>query len=46
VGRNKQGIIPLLPYLAKIDQARNVQDLQKITNRNGNPIGGITLMLA
>jgi endothelin-converting enzyme/putative endopeptidase len=40
VGRNKQGIIPLLPYLAKIDQVRNVQDLQKLLIEM-EPIGGI-----
>lgn len=29
VARNKAGIAPLKPYLAKIDKVKNVQDLQK-----------------
>ncbi|MEC4048088.1 M13 family metallopeptidase [Flavobacterium sp. SUN046] len=30
VARNKQGIAPLKPYLAKIDAVKNIQDLQKL----------------
>lgn len=30
VARNKAGIAPLKPYLAKIDKVKNVQDLQKL----------------
>jgi len=30
VARNKQGIAPLKPYLAKINAVKNVQDLQKL----------------
>ncbi|MEZ7499257.1 M13 family metallopeptidase [Flavobacterium sp. Arc3] len=40
VARDKQDIIPLLPYLAKIDNVRNIQDLQKLLIEM-EPIGGI-----
>jgi putative endopeptidase len=30
VSRDKQGITPLKPYLAKIDKVKNIQDLQKL----------------
>ena len=30
VARNKQGIAPLKPYLAKIDKVKNIKDLQKL----------------
>lgn len=30
VARDKQGITPLKPYLAKIDKVKNIQDLQKL----------------
>ncbi|PJJ10033.1 endothelin-converting enzyme/putative endopeptidase [Flavobacterium sp. 1] len=40
VARNKQGINPLKPYLAKIDKVRNIDDLQKILIEM-EPIGGI-----
>ena len=40
VNRDKQDIIPLLPYLAKIDKIRNAQDLQKVLMEM-EPIGGL-----
>jgi len=40
VARNKQGISPLKPYLAKIDKIKNVDDLQKFMIEM-EPIGGI-----
>ncbi|MDG2430847.1 MAG: M13 family peptidase, partial [Flavobacterium sp.] len=40
VARNKQGITPLKPYLAKIDKVKNVEDLQKLLIEM-EPIGGI-----
>lgn len=40
VARNKQGINPLKPYLAKIDKIKNIEDLQKILIEM-EPIGGI-----
>ena len=40
VARNKQGINPLKPYLAKIDKVNNINDLQKILIEM-EPIGGI-----
>ncbi len=40
VARNKQGITPLKPYLAKIDKVKNIQDLQKLLIEM-EPIGGI-----
>ena len=40
VARNKQGIAPLKPYLAKIEKVKNVADLQKLLIEM-EPIGGI-----
>ena len=40
VGRNKQGITPLKPYLKKIDAIKNVADLEKFLIEM-EPIGGI-----
>jgi len=40
INRDKQDIIPLLPYLAKIDKIRNAQDLQKVLMEM-EPIGGL-----
>lgn len=40
VSRNKLGIAPLKPYLAKIDAVKNVKDLQKLMAEN-EPFGGI-----
>ncbi|UQD55671.1 M13 family metallopeptidase [Flavobacterium sp. K5-23] len=40
VARDKQGIIPLLPYLAKIDAVRSATDLQKLMIEM-EPVGGI-----
>jgi endothelin-converting enzyme/putative endopeptidase len=40
VTRDKQDIIPLLPYLAKIDKVRNTTDLQQLLVEM-EPIGGI-----
>lgn len=40
VARNKQGINPLKPYLAKIDKVKNIDDLQKILIEMES-IGGI-----
>lgn len=40
VGRNKQGITPLKPYLKKIDAIKNVADLEKFLIET-EPIGGI-----
>jgi putative endopeptidase len=40
VARNKQGILPIKPYLAKIDAVKNLQDLQKLMIEM-EPIGGI-----
>ena len=40
VARNKQGIAPLKPYLAKIDAVKNIADLQKLMIEM-EPIGGI-----
>ncbi|MEM8521145.1 M13 family metallopeptidase [Flavobacterium sp. PL12] len=40
VGRNKNGITPLKPYLAKIDAIKNAKDLQKVLIEM-EPIGGI-----
>ena len=36
VARNKQGITPIKPYLAKIDAVQNIKDLQKINDRRGS----------
>ncbi len=40
ISRNKEGIAPLKPYLAKIDAVKNSQDLQKLLIEM-EPIGGI-----
>ena len=40
VGRNKAGITPLKPYLAKINAVKNIADLQKLMMEM-EPIGGI-----
>jgi endothelin-converting enzyme/putative endopeptidase len=40
VARDKQGITPLKPYLAKIDAIKNTKDLQKVLVEM-EPIGGI-----
>jgi len=40
VSRDKQGITPLKPYLAKIDAVKNVSDLQKLLAEM-EPMGGI-----
>jgi putative endopeptidase len=40
VARDKQGIIPLLPYLAKIDAVRDATDLKKLMIEM-EPIGGV-----
>lgn len=40
VARDKQGLKPLLPYLAKIDKVKNSQDLQKLLIEM-EPVGGI-----
>ena len=40
VGRNKQGLSPLKPYLAKINAVKNIKDLQALIIEM-DPIGGI-----
>lgn len=40
VARNKQGIAPLKPYLAKIDKVKNVKDLQALLTEM-EPEGGL-----
>jgi len=40
VSRDKQGMAPLQPYLAKIDAVKNIQDLQKLLTEM-EPQGGI-----
>jgi putative endopeptidase len=40
VGRNKQGLSPLKPYLAKINAVKNVKDLEALLIEM-DPIGGI-----
>lgn len=40
VSRNKQGIAPLKPYIAKIDAVKNVKDLEKLIIEM-EPYGGI-----
>ncbi|WP_284650892.1 M13 family metallopeptidase [Flavobacterium terrisoli] len=40
VARNKQGIGPIKPYLAKIDAIKNISDLQKVLIEM-EPLGGI-----
>ena len=42
VARNKQGIAPLAPYLAKINAIKNIKDLQKLmmeTEADGGGVG-------
>ena len=42
VARNKQGIAPLAPYLAKINAVKNIKDLQKLmmeTEADGGGVG-------
>jgi len=42
VARNKQGIAPLKPYLAKINAIKNIKDLQKLlmeTEADGGGLG-------
>ena len=41
VARNKQGILPLKPYLAKIDAVKNIQDLQKLMMEEEAHGGGV-----
>jgi len=43
VGRDKKGLSPLKPYLAKINAVKNVKDLQKLLVEM-EPIGGIGFM--
>ena len=40
VSRNKQGIAPLKPYLAKINAVKNVKDLQALLTEM-EPVGGL-----
>jgi endothelin-converting enzyme/putative endopeptidase len=40
VARDKMGIKPLLPYLAKIDKIKSVRDLQQLLIEM-EPVGGI-----
>ena len=40
VARDKQDIIPLLPYLAQVDKVRNITDLQQLLAKM-EPTGGI-----
>ncbi len=40
VARNKRGVEPLKPYLAKIDKVRNVKDLQLLLTEM-EPLGGL-----
>jgi predicted metalloendopeptidase len=41
VARNKQGIAPLTPYLAKINAVKNVKDLQKLMMETEAQGGGV-----
>ena len=41
IARNKQGITPLKPYLAKIDAVKNIQDLQNLMIEYGKDGGGV-----
>ncbi len=41
VARNKQGIAPLKPYLAKINAVKNIQDLQKLMMQEEAIGGGV-----
>jgi len=40
ISKNKQGIAPMKPYLAKIDAVKNIQDLQKLLIEM-EPLGGL-----
>lgn len=40
VARNKQGIRPIMPYLAKINAVKNVKDLEKLLIEM-EPVGGL-----
>lgn len=40
IARNKQGIAPLKPYLAKVDAVKNIKDLQALMTQM-EPFGGI-----
>ncbi len=41
VARNKQGIAPLAPYLAKINAVKNIKDLQKLMMETEAEGGGV-----
>lgn len=41
VARNKQGITPIKPYLAKIDAVQNIKDLQKLMIEEEAKGGGV-----
>ena len=41
VARNKQGITPLAPYLAKINAVKNIKDLQKLMMETEAEGGGV-----
>ena len=41
VARNKQGITPLAPYLAKINAVKNIKDLQKLMMETEAQGGGV-----
>ncbi len=41
VARNKQGITPIKPYLAKIDAIKNIKDLQKLMIEEEAKGGGV-----
>ncbi len=41
VSRNKQGIAPIKPYLAKIDAVKNIKDLQKLMSETEAMGGGV-----
>jgi len=41
LARNKQGIVPLTPYLAKINAVKNVKDLQKLMMETEAQGGGV-----
>jgi predicted metalloendopeptidase len=41
VARNKQGIAPLAPYLAKINAVKNIKDLQKLMMETEAQGGGV-----
>lgn len=41
IARDKQGIKPLLPYLARIDAVKNIKDLQKLMMQEEAKGGGV-----